>query len=256
MKEKLEAEYLNSILHALSTGGLDVDREVTVGSSTSDAYVRSPSGTSAVIELKMWEPSPANLKRARNFAGHLKDLSGADGAFLFLPGLAQSAPSSGIFSADEPIDFVDYFLSLKPPEKSRKKPRVRKPPDQSVFVAMPFKPKYDDTYLVAIQPAALAAGALSVRIDHAQFTGDIVQEIHQQIGKCRAVVADLSESRPNVLYEIGVAQALNRPIVQICSTDLQKLPFDIRNNKTIEYGIGQTSSLKTKLLRALKQAVK
>ena len=256
MPGKTETQYLDALIHALAKEGFSVQRDVAVGSSSSDAFVSSTDGPNAVVEFKMWEPSPVNLKRARVFAAHLKDLSGADQAFILLPGLARNQPSSGVFSSDDPVAFVQYFASLAPAAGRRARPKVRRAPRKSVFVAMPFKPQYDDTYLVAIQPASLAAGAASARIDHAQFTGDIVREIESRIARCRAVVADLSESRPNVLYEVGVAHALGRPVIQICSTPLKDLPFDVRNNKTISYSVGQTSSLKTKLVRALKQAVK
>ena len=56
-----------------------------------------------------------------------------------------------------------------------------------------------------------------------------------------AVIADLSESKPNVLYEAGLAHALKRPSVHICSTPIADLPFDVRNWNTIFCRRGQTT---------------
>jgi hypothetical protein len=67
-----------------------------------------------------------------------------------------------------------------------------------------------------------------------------------------AVMADLSGSAPNVLFEVGFAFALGKPCVLVCSTPLNELPFDIRNQKTISYAKGQTYLLKEDLIPALR----
>jgi nucleoside 2-deoxyribosyltransferase len=94
---------------------------------------------------------------------------------------------------------------------------------------MPFKGEYDDVYWVAMTAAAQAVGAACVRIDREDFEGDIAAKIRDLIEKCDAVIADLSESNPSVLYEVGYAHALSRPCVPVCSTSLDNLPFDVRN---------------------------
>lgn len=65
---------------------------------------------------------------------------------------------------------------------------------------MPFSGQYDDTFLVAIQPAALALNAVADRVDHAARSGDVVQQIKALIKVAQVVVADLSESRANVCH--------------------------------------------------------
>jgi nucleoside 2-deoxyribosyltransferase len=116
---------------------------------------------------------------------------------------------------------------------------------------MPFSGQYDDTFLVAIQPSALALKAAAERVDHAGRSGDVVQQIREMIKTAQVVVADLSESRPNVCHEVGYAEALGKPVVQICATPVANLPFNLRNNQTIAYQIGQASRLRTKLERQL-----
>jgi len=66
------------------------------------------------------------------------------------------------------------------------------------------------------------------------------------------VIVDLSEAKPNVLYEAGYAHALRKPVVHICSTPLSELPFDVRNWNTIAYRRGQTALLREPLARRLK----
>jgi len=69
------------------------------------------------------------------------------------------------------------------------------------------------------------------------------------------VVADLSESNPNVLYELGFAKGLPRPAVLICSTDLSDLPVDVRNLNVIAYTKGRTNRLIDKLAARLGQVL-
>jgi nucleoside 2-deoxyribosyltransferase len=120
---------------------------------------------------------------------------------------------------------------------------------------MPFSGQYDDTFLVAIQPAALAFKAVADRVDHTGHFGDIVQQIKDMIKVAKVVIADLSESKANVCYEVGYAEALNKPVVQICSTPIASIPFNLRNNQTVAYQIGQTSKLKTKLEKELAKVI-
>jgi nucleoside 2-deoxyribosyltransferase len=100
-------------------------------------------------------------------------------------------------------------------------------------------------------PAAQIVGATCTRIDHQEFVGDIVAEIKRSIEASVAVIADLSESRPNVLYELGYADARTKPTIQVCSTDLNQLPFDVRNVSTIAYTRGQSRQLQESLAQRL-----
>ena len=134
-------------------------------------------------------------------------------------------------------------------------PRRRKQPDDPqgiVFAAMPFAPQYLDVYMVAMRHAAKSAGLELRRVDREDFTGDVVDQTHELIRNSRAVIADLSESKPNVLYELGFAHALRKPVATICSTPLERLPFNVRNWNVIEYERGQTTKLKGPLTRRLK----
>jgi len=97
--------------------------------------------------------------------------------------------------------------------------------------------------------------ATCVRVDHEEFVGDVVQEIKQCIHACSALICDLSLSRPNVLYEAGYAQALERPVVFICSTPLDQLPLNVRNENTLHYSVGQTSALREPLRHRLHAAL-
>ena len=117
----------------------------------------------------------------------------------------------------------------------------------TIFAAMPFDPAFDDVFFVGVQAAAHSIGGHAIRVDQVMHGTDAVAETQRQIRDCRAVVADVSTSEPDVLYELGFAQALGKPSVQICCTSYDDLPFMVRNRETILYHQGRTHLLGRKL---------
>lgn len=232
---------------------LQFSRDVTVGKMNADIYWQSPTGTTSVVQIKNWEPTGENQERARELASLYKSLSSTDNAFVVIPELAtsDSDPENGVVALDYVYKLPQQLL-FEPKKERLNLPKVQKAPQKIVFAAMPFAESYDDTFEVGIQGACLQLGYRAVRVDHQSFVGDIVTEIKKLIKKSVAVVGDLSDSRPNVLYEIGLAHALKRNVVQICSTSMDNIPFDVRNNKTIQYGKGKTVKLKESLIKELR----
>jgi nucleoside 2-deoxyribosyltransferase len=108
---------------------------------------------------------------------------------------------------------------------------------------MPFDPAFDDVFFVGVKHAARSIGATAIRVDQTMHGRDAVVETQQLIRRCSVVVADVSTSEPDVLYELGFAQALGKPSVQICSTAYEDLPFMVRNRETLLYRPGRTHLL-------------
>jgi hypothetical protein len=171
-----------------------------------------------------------------------------------LPELKKNYKRRGVIKVDAVVPTLRK-LFLRPEAPAR---RAAEPEPESarrmVFAAMPFASEYDDTFFIAMSYAARRVGATCKRVDRAEFSGDIVEEIKRLIAASAAVIVDLSEAKPNVLYEAGLAHALKKPTVHICSTPLTDLPFDVRNWNTIPYSRGQTVKLQEPLARRL-QAV-
>ena len=122
---------------------------------------------------------------------------------------------------------------------------------KTLFAAMSFERKYDDTYVFAMTPAAEAIDGEALRVDQEHFTEQIIQKIKSDISGSSVVVADVSKSNPNVLYELGLARGQSKPCIQICSTSLSKLPFDVRGYPTIPYEIGAVNELRPKLVKSV-----
>lgn len=250
-EKQLLDQIQNQILSYLPK--LRFSRDVTVGKMNADFYIQSPTGSTSVLQIKNWDPTDENQERARDLATLYKSLSSTDNAYVVIPGLAasDSDPENGVV-APEYISELPQYLLVEPKRAKVKRPRVKKAPSEIIFSAMPFAKVYDDTFEVGIQGACLQLGYKAIRVDHQNFIGDIVVEIKKLIKKSVAVIGDLSESRPNVLYEIGYAEAAKRNIVQICSTPMDNIPFDVRNNRTISYEKGQTMKLKASLAKELR----
>jgi len=236
----------------LAKSGIKYQREVLVGTSTADFFVDIPSGGTATFDIKLWEPNDENIERARNLAHLYTSASGVNNAYLVIPSLSHSYPEMGVINTDDVITVIN---NSKINDPILRKPKIRKIPKKKIFAAMPFSEIYDDTFVVGMQPATLAVNCECVRVDQIDFIGDIVSKIKETINVCVCVIADLSDNRPNVLYEMGYAEGIGLPVIQICSSPYDETAFDIRNNNTIQYSLGQTTKLKGKLIPILKKLI-
>lgn len=84
-----------------------------------------------------------------------------------------------------------------------------------------------------IEPVVTAAGyATPQRADHLSESGRITRQIIQRLVEDDLVVADLTESNPNVYYELAIRHVIKKPFVQLIAS-AETLPFDIAEQRTI-----------------------
>jgi hypothetical protein len=105
------------------------------------------------------------------------------------------------------------------------------------FVIMPFSPEFDDVYAVikaSVEGALSTSGGRCFRLDEARPAGRITDRLLTELQATSLCVADLTGNSPNVMWEMGYAMALNKPMV-IVTQNLQGLPFDIRDMQSLEY---------------------
>jgi hypothetical protein len=249
-----EDQIPEQIADVLSRENIQFDRNVSIGGVQPDFVVYAPDGRQFIVETKTWSNRPGFRKRAEHQAELYEGQIGADGAFLVLANLERSNASAGAVTLDKLVPALKKAFAEPPPERRAQKP-VDKSPGSHVFAAMPFDGRYDDVFLVAMSYAAEQIGSVCKRVDKVEFSGDIVAEIEKLIRAARAVIIDLSESKPNVLYEAGYAHALNKPVVHICSTPLEDLPFNVAQWNTLSYGQGQTFDFRERLANTLREVV-
>src|SRR5215467_11592634 len=114
------------------------------------------------------------------------------------------------------------------------------PESGACFVVMGFGKKtdfetgrvldLDQSYINLIKPAVEAAGLKCIRADEIVHSGVIDVPMYEQLLNADVVVADLSTSNRNALYELGVRHAL-RPYttIVICDDSLKSFPFDVNH---------------------------
>jgi len=243
------------VAKALRRAKVDFERDAGVGGAGADFVVTSPGGVMA-LHSKDWKPTRANLARAAAQVARYKESTGADEAFVVLKDLKKSDPEKGLLAVgdlDKVMAEMRERQAQRPPRREKDRPTVQ---ERMIFAAMPFDPAYDDVYFVAMREAAQKVDAYCRRLDQEDFTGDIIAEIKASIRKAAAVIADLSEAKPNVLYETGYAHALGKPTIHISRTPLSKLPFDVSTWKTLVYNAGQTYQLGKKLTQQLRAVLR
>jgi hypothetical protein len=226
--------------------------KAAVGGVQADFVLETPDGHRHAIEAKPWAPTEANLKRARSYANQMAAAADVQRAYVVLPQLKKDQPERGVLSPAGLEALLAGASGQERPEKRRGIAGTDKP---IVFAAMPFAKQYDDVFFVAIAGAAKRAKAVAKRVDQEAYEGDIVAKIKERLSSASAVVVDLSDSRPNVMYEMGFAQAIDRPVIPICSSPDSDLPFDVRNLNILHYEKGQTSALVAPLSKRLKAAL-
>lgn len=108
-------------------------------------------------------------------------------------------------------------------------------PNDSCFVVMPFALPLGNHYSLVYEPAIKKAGLRPVRADDDIFaTGKIMDQVWEGINAAKVLVAELTSRNPNVLYELGLAHALRKPVVLISSNE-DDIPFDVRHIRVIYY---------------------
>jgi MAP3K TRAFs-binding domain len=84
----------------------------------------------------------------------------------------------------------------------------------------------DASYQELIKPAVEAAGLKCIRADEIKHSGLIDDPMYEQLLKADVVVADLSTSNRNAIYELGVRHALRPYTTVIIAEDgIMKSPF-------------------------------
>jgi len=104
---------------------------------------------------------------------------------------------------------------------------------------MPFGGHFDGNYKNIFEPGVKKAGLNPLRADLLLGPRPIVEDIFAQTKSAFMVLADLTTRNPNVLYEVGLAHALGKPVcLVIDKVEMENekgLPFDLLHLRVISY---------------------
>lgn len=160
--------------------------------------------------------------------------------------LAELLPATGPVAAGPPTPAVEVSDRLETAG-------VSSDDKDHVFVAMPFSPDFDDSFRYGIQPVVRDAGLLCERVDESSFSGEIMKRIRNKIRTAVLVIADLTDSNPNVYLEVGFAWGCGVPTILVVR-DVEQLKFDTKAYRTLEYT--SIHELETKLSKELPAILK
>lgn len=127
---------------------------------------------------------------------------------------------------------------------------------KTVFMAMKYKS--DATvkdYNKALQRAVDTLSQLGGNVDIRAYpimTGrgksiDLIHDIYNKIEECSIFVADITEANPNVMFELGLARSMKKPIILVRDKDKGiEVPSDIKNDRYYSFsGITELEKLLT-----------
>ena len=125
------------------------------------------------------------------------------------------------------------------------------------FTIMPYGNWFDVYYNKIYAPAIEEAGLISKRADDLYRPSSIVHDIWQYTKECQLVLADLTGKNPNVLYELGLAHAIAKPVILIVES-MEDIPYDLRALRIIEYDKNAHNwgeLLKEKIINAILEVI-
>jgi len=128
-----------------------------------------------------------------------------------------------------------------------------------VFMAIPFSAGYTDFYEEFIATPVREAGLAPLRIDQMPTEAKrrhIVDKIEESIARSLFVIADVTDWNPNVVYEVGLACGISKPIVLLCDErnfDANQIPFDFQSYELIKYSLYKTGELRARLSKHLSE---
>lgn len=124
---------------------------------------------------------------------------------------------------------------------TEKKSKEFQEEQERCFVIMPIsdqgdypKGHFTKVYNQIFKPAIIAAGYEPFRVDEDKISNPIINKIFDAVQNCPMALCDLSNRNPNVLYELGLRQAYDKPVVLVQDEKTPRI-FDVSGINTVQY---------------------
>lgn len=112
---------------------------------------------------------------------------------------------------------------------------------EKCFVIMPIsdqgdypKGHFTKVYEQIFKPAIEDAEYEPYRVDEDKISNPIINKIFDAVQNCPMALCDLSNRNPNVLYELGLRQAYDKPVVLVQDEKTPRI-FDVSGINTVQY---------------------
>jgi hypothetical protein len=126
---------------------------------------------------------------------------------------------------------------------------------RQILVIQPFdKPSTEGVYQL-IRSASLLANATVSRVDSVlRADSDVLQSIQSAIQSASLLIADVTNTNPNVMFEVGFAQAQNKPLLLVANSS-RSVPFDLTRVRIIIYDVANPNEFVDRLAKAISSAL-
>lgn len=134
---------------------------------------------------------------------------------------------------------------------------MKNPNENICFVMMPFGNPYDDYYQEIYKPAIEEVGFGAKRADSLFRPSPIIKDIWEYINKSKVLIADITDLNGNVMYELGLAHAIAKPVI-IISDSINNVPFDLRFLRILIYDNKKprwAEELKEKIKKSIEEII-
>ena len=155
--------------------------------------------------------------------------------------------------AQQVAELRQAVAAFKAPPKQSKDDLARPvlPPSatRKCFVVMPFgDTTLDMVYDYIVRPIIGNCGLACERGDDVFGSNMVMDDIRASIEAAAIVVADLTGRNANVFYEIGIAHAINKPVL-LMAQSIEDVPFDLRHRRVLLYRDSLRGGMLEKILQ-------
>jgi hypothetical protein len=120
------------------------------------------------------------------------------------------------------------------------------------FVAMPYAPEWSKKVADTIVTVGNQEGFACVVSRDLRKPGSIIRQVWEDIRKAEVLIVDLTFRNANVIYELGIADALGKQCI-LLQQGSDKLPFNMGGKRCIAYNHMDLGALKDDLVRAFRE---
>jgi ClpX C4-type zinc finger len=106
--------------------------------------------------------------------------------------------------------------------------------ENQCFYLCPFSEPFNAIYRDHVVPTIKKLGFPVKRADDVYSAQPIVEDIWEGICESEIILADVTGRNPNVMYEIGIAHTIGKPVIIITQT-MDDVPFDLKHYRCIVY---------------------
>lgn len=125
------------------------------------------------------------------------------------------------------------------------------------FFVMPFEEEWSDSSRNFIDSAVSSFGAnlIAERADDNDLPGRITDQIVDSLEESDLVISDITGNNANVGWELGFAHARSKPCVIVKRKDIGSPPFDIYDQRRVDYSSHPTEAEVDRLKRMITASI-